>query len=606
MSAAESIEGPAWDLGDEYESVDDAALHADLDALTELLDEAGRLSAGLAGEDSVAAAQQLARLEEQSRTLLSNVAVYANCLLSVDAQDTGAQRLRGSLQQYYKRIGDAFEPLAQYLDEASEQIIEAYLQDPHAAASEFQVRHRRERRHENLSLSEEKLVNGLSQDGIHAWGTLYDQLAGSIRCEVMVGNEMQSLGVAEAAGLMSSHSDTQRRAAWSGINAAWEAHEESCAAAINAIAGWRLEMCKQRSRVQPVQYLDAPLHMNKIGDATLRAIMDAAAGLRPLAQRAAQLQARAYGKAAIGPWDVRAPAPVLKGAEEAPLPFERAVDIIAEAYADVHPDMGEFVRMMAERRWIEGTVGPRKGPGAHCTSFAKSRNPRVYMTYTGTQTNVITLAHELGHALHGWVMRDLPLSQMSYGMSLAETASNFGEATVRNALLARAETLQGRMDIMWEEISALTAYLLNIPARFEFERAFYEERAQRPLQPAELKELMNHAWREWYGNALSEPDPLFWASKLHFYISGLSFYNFPYLFGYLFSLLIDAQRAAKGGSFYPWFVTLLRDTGRMTAEDLAAAHLGADLAKADTWTTAAAALRQRVDAFADLLDEAGL
>ena len=196
------------------------------------------------------------------------------------------------------------------------------------------------------------------------------------------------------------------------------------------------------------------------------------------------------------------------------------------------------------------------------------------MTYTGGASDVITLAHELGHAYHSWVMRDLPDCQRRYGMSLAETASTFGEAIVRDDLLARAGSPAEELAIVWEEASALVAFILNIPARFDFEKGFCEARAERPLRPAELNEMMSAAWKKWYGDCLAEPDPLFWASKLHFYISGLSFYNFPYLFGYLFSLGVYARRDELGDEFFPRYEALLRDTGRMTAEDLAAKHLG--------------------------------
>ena len=109
--------------------------------------------------------------------------------------------------------------------------------------------------------------------------------------------------------------------------------------------------------------------------------------------------------------------------------------------------------------------------------------------------------------------------------------------------------------------------------------------------------MMSAAWEKWYGDSLAEPDPLFWASKLHFYISGLSFYNFPYLFGYLFSLGVHARRDALGDDFFPRYVALLRDTGRMTAEDLAAKHLDADLTRPDFWRATVATLESRIDRF---------
>jgi len=421
----------------------------------------------------------------------------------------------------------------------------------------------------------------------------------------VVGNEPQRMGLAQAAGLMQKPDDTLRRNAWSAINSAWTEHEEACAAAINAIAGWRLELCSKRSGEKPVHFLDAPVHMNRITRPTLDSLLAAAEQFRPLAQRAAKLQAVCYGKDALGPWDNRAPAPVLDAADDAPIPFDTAIEIIADAYGQVDPSLGDFVHMMVDQGWIEGTVGGSKRPGAYCTSFRKFRTPRVYITYSGGASDVITLAHELGHAYHGWVMRELPDSQLSYGMSLAETASTFGETLVRDAMLQRADSLQTRLNVIWEDMAALVAFVLNIPTRFEFERRFYEARAERPLQPQELKALMSEAWEHWYGEAISEPDPMFWASKLHFYISELSFYNFPYLFGYLFSLGVYGSRERLGGEFFARYQALLKDTGRMPAEELAQAHLDADLTKPEFWCETLEKLEPRVDEFEAVVQEAG-
>ena len=603
----QSVQGPSWDLSSEYPAPDSAQVEADLRELDALLGRIEQHNAGLKGDKAVTAAQALNKLSIASATLLRNLSAFASCLLSVDSRDEAAQALQGRLKNYAKRHAVLCEPLTQFTTLADEATLKTYFDDGDAAASEFVVRHARKRGHELLSLAEETLESSLAQDGIHAWGTLYSQLSGTLKCEVLRGNNSEEMGLAEAAGLLGSRSVEERQSAWRGINAAWKSQEEACAASLNAIAGWRLEMVRRRGLKQPVHFLDAPTHMNRISRTTLDSLLDAAAGARPLAQRAARLQARAYGRKTIGPWDQRAPAPMLSAAgRDTPVAFSAAIDIVAGAYAQVDASMGEFVHMMADNRWIEGTVGPSKRPGAYCTGFAKSRTPRVYMTYSGSASDVITLAHELGHAYHSWVMRDLPRSQLSYGMSLAETASIFGETLVRDALLARASTPAERLDIAWEELAALVSFVLNIPTRFEFEKRFYEQRAERPLRPAELESLMNETWMRWYGDALAEPDSMFWASKLHFHISGLSFYNFPYLFGYLFSLGVYAKRSEFGSDFFARFNALLRDTGRMTAEDIAAEHLDVDLKDVSFWSDTLATLAPRVDAFEALLDELGL
>ena len=611
MTITDANVGESWDLASEYPGPDCAEVDDDLaeigtlfeardraaTVLRSLLEGAESLDVNSAGP-GIEAAREAFVLGESTERLLGDIETYAECRLSVDSSDEAAQALMGRLQAYLKRNDEIAEPLWQFLDRVPDSVAEAFLDDARTAPARFVVEHARKRRRERLSLEQETLASSLAQDGLHAWGRLYDQLSGTLTCEVRANGEIRNVGLAEASGLLLKPDDGLRESAWRAINTAWDQHVESCSAAINAIAGWRLEMCDRRG----THFLDAPLHMNHIERATLDTILGVAEEAMPLARRAARLQAKAYGKPRYGPWDQRAPAPATDERELAPIPYQEAVDIIATSYGSIDPRMGEFVRMMSSKRWIEGTVGGRKRPGAYCTRFRKSRSPRVYMTYTGGASDVITLAHELGHAFHAWVMRELPDCQHRYGMSIAETASTFGETIVRNALLERAETQAAELDIVWQEAEALIAFILNIPTRFEFERNFYEARAVRPQRPDELKEMMSAAWSKWYGDSLAEPDPLFWANKLHFYISGLSFYNFPYLFGYLFSLGVYARREPAGAEFFPRYEALLQDTGRATAEELAHKHLDADLTQAAFWRDTIRMLESRVDYFETLVE----
>ena len=325
MDSQAVVQGVGWDLTGEYPAADCAEIDDDLEAvdallteierrndvLTPLLDGAARLtveSAGAAIED----AREIAALIERARRLVRDPETYAECCLSVDSQDEQAQALLGRLQSINKRFDELAEPLGQFLDLTPETVVEAYLDDPAVDASRFSVEHSRRRRHELLPLAEENLVTSLGEDGIHAWGRLYDQLSGTLSCDVTVGNEQRTTGIAQAAGLMQKPDDRLRESAWRAINTAWDEHAESCAAAINAIAGWRLELCRKRSARAgtPVHYLDAPLHANRIQRATLDTVLKVAEEGIPLARRAALLQAKAYGKSplrALGQPSARTP-----------------------------------------------------------------------------------------------------------------------------------------------------------------------------------------------------------------------------------------------------------------------------------------------------------
>ena len=428
MTTTHANSGESWDLASEYPSADSAAIDADFAELDALFDARDRAAAVLRslldGAETLSVDQAATGIEaareafvssEAAERILNDLETYAECLLSVDSSDEAAQALLGRLQACVKRNDATGEPLRQFLDRVPDAVAEAFLADERTAPARFVVEHARKRRRERLSLEQETLASSLAQDGIHAWGRLYDQLSGTLTCEVPDNGDTRIVGLAEASGLLLAPDDSVRESAWRAINTAWDQHVESCSAAINAIAGWRLEMCGRRG----THFLDAPLHMNRIERATLDTILGVAEEAVPLARRAARLQAKAYGKPRYGPWDQRAPAPSSGARESTSIPYREAVDIIATSYGSIDPRMGDFVRMMSANRWIEGTVGGRKRPGAYCTRFRKSRSPRVYMTYTGGASDVITLAHELGHAFHAWVMRELPECQRSYGMSIA-------------------------------------------------------------------------------------------------------------------------------------------------------------------------------------------
>jgi oligoendopeptidase F len=148
-----------------------------------------------------------------------------------------------------------------------------------------------------------------------------------------------------------------------------------------------------------------------------------------------------------------------------------------------------------------------------------------------------------------------------------------------------------------------TAFLMNIRARFDFEKAFFEARANKQLSVDELSDLMISAQKTAYKEGLADYHPLFWASKLHFYLTHAPFYNFPYTFGFLFSSGVYTQAVAEGATFQDRYIALLRDTGSMTTEELAKNHLGVDLTRPEFWETAVDRVLADVDEFVALVNK---
>ncbi|MBT3585090.1 MAG: M3 family oligoendopeptidase [Halobacteriovoraceae bacterium] len=509
---------------------------------------------------------------------LMTVSTYCNCLVSVDAKNEAAKQLLATVSKIFTELGKLSTPVDLFITGASETAITLLKKDSEILDMSFEIDHNRQLRDFMLNNSEEKLTKGLAEDGLHAWGKLYFTLAGNLECNV----DGETLGFANASSLLRQGDRPKREAAWKGINAAWEVHSETVASILNSLNGWRLEENQFRSSIKEFHYLDKSCHQSHITRKTLNSLMETTFENRQVGQRAHGAMAKALGIKTLAPWDILSPAPK-RGTAGKSYSFSEAIDTIAEAYSGLAPEMGEFVHMMHKKNWIDAKETEARSPGAYCTGFAKQREPRVFMTFDGSMGNVITLAHELGHAYHSWVMRDMPISKTHYAMTTAETASIFGETLVRDFLFEKCQNDDQKFEIAWQDAESAGAMLCNIPARFEFEKSMIEKRKERPLSPSELKEQMGQAWKLWYGDSLSQYDEMYWASKLHFSISQLGFYNYPYLFGYLFSLGIYAQRENFGDDFNQLYIKILRDTGSMNAVDLIKKHLSKSIEEKEFW-----------------------
>lgn len=592
-----------WQNQHIYPSLDSSVLEADMSlaraSLAELavfIDGLGPLrDQGAALQDGLRDGLREVRLRARRiREIGWNIAVLAACTGSQDARDPLAKQLASRARALNADLFKTLAPIEDLMLGLPEAEFGQLMQDPLLGEEEYRLRHERRLQDQRLPVEAEQLVIGLGTDGLHAWGNLYNDLVGKIRVQV-AGQER---GLAEASNLLSSPDRGQRKEAFDAISAGWEREQETVAAILNALNGWRLELARQRGKVRTLDALDLSCHQSHIERATLDTLMRETWQARGLGQRALGLMARRLGIEELGPEDLFAPPPA---SSHRSIPFEEAIEIIALAFAGFDPEMGAFARMMAERGWIDAAPTPNRRTGAYCTKFADPVEPRVFITYAGTMDNVITLAHELGHAWHNWLIRDLPMSQRSYPMTLAETASIFAETLVRSALFEQARSAEERQAIAWAEADGAATFLVNIPARFDFEQALVAEREQGYVSSARLKALTDEAWGRWYEESLGRYHPMFWAAKAHFSIAGFGFYNYPYLFGYLFSLGVYQQLMSRKGAgeanVAEAYRALLRDTGRMSAEDLVAKHLGQDIREAAFWQGSLALVAAAVDRF---------
>lgn len=589
------MNAPAWKL--EYPSLESEAFLADLSAARALLAQLEKIPAP-SEATTVEKMQETLLLREEAGILLSNLSTYTMCLFAEDSRNQQARGLSSEIEALSSRLSQAVAPLLIHLQRCPEELFTRVIAHPALRGNEFVLRRQRLLAPHLLSPAEEVLLKAFGVPGHQAWGNLYDDISGSGKCTLLLEGGQQTLGLSEAQGLVYGPDEKKREAAWKAVDAFWDTQLQSSAAIVNALAGWRIELAKKRSLRKARGFLDQALFDNHVTEATLNALIESCRRNLPALRRAPLLMARTMGKKKLDPWDTVASCPISGGG--ASRPFGEGMKMVKEGFRGIDPSMGEFAEMMLKNQWIEARALPNKGGGAFCTGFAKSLEPRVFQTYLGSMSDVMTLAHELGHAFHSWVMRDLPRGEQDYPSTLAETASVFAETAVRDHLLEASSSWEEKVEAAWNDVESTAGYLVNIPARFEFEKKFHELRKESFVSAEQLCDLSDSVWSDWYGETLSANDRKFWAHKMHFSFAGSGFYNFPYAFGYLFSLSIYARRGEKG--FFTIYRDILRDTGRMTAEDLVRKHLGEDIEKPEFWQKALDLVILKLDRYENLLN----
>lgn len=593
---------PKWNLTVAYRDLNDEKIQQDI----ELVKKSIQLLEGFAQDrQQVSTIQNAIQTKEAASTLLATMNTVATCYASTNATNSQAKTMIGRLAQLASELEQAFTPYSDTLAHANSEFVEHVLHhpDPAVAGQGFQISLLQREAKTQLSVTEEQLLTAMQVDGRDAWGRLYDNITGSLQVELETKEGSEILGFSQAASLLYGGEFAKQEAAWKGIQVGMTKHKDSFAAILNALAGWRHNEAKKRAYQSEVHFLDDSLKANRIERATLDAMMTAAEKRKDVGQLAGRLMASVHGLDAMTPWNHLASMPTLGDAAAQSYSFDEAIDVIKDAFASVNGEMAEFVQLMVDNGWIDAEPSDNRRLGAYCTKLSATRTPLVFMTWGGSRSDLLTLAHELGHAFHNWVMRDLPLCQTRYPMTLAETASIFAENVVRDHLLANAKTAEEQLEMLWEELSSAYALTINIPVRYEFEKRFYEQRLDGELDAEQLCELMSATWEKWYGDSMTGSDPYFWASKLHFSISEISFYNYPYLFGYLFSQAVYAQRDEKGNAFFDDYISLLRDTGSMLAECVVERHLGQDLANEAFWLQGIGKIEEKVRLFERLLLE---
>lgn len=523
----------------------------------------------------------------------TDLGAFVGCHSAADAENKAYQQVEALLAATGPQRNQVFTNVELAFRGITDEQIQAFAAaDPRLAKVCFFLEDCRANAQLRLSKELEMLSAELGVDGIHAWGRLYDRISGELRVELMEKGEIVRKSPGQVRLDVLDRAVRQNN--FYSLEKAWKKVADTCADALNHIAGARLVRYK---RLGTTDHLDAPLRYNRMRRETLETMWSVIGQRKQTLLKFFERKAQLLGIGKMAWYDQLAPLPQAALSAGDTLTWDQACETIIHAFMEFSADLGDFAQKALDDRWVEAEDRSGKRQGGFCTGLPVKQQSRIFMTFTGSADSMSTLAHELGHAYHSYVLRSQPYLLQDYPMNLAETASTFAEAILGEKRLARAKTPAEKLGILNNMLTDSVAFLMNIHARFLFENRSHKERAEAELTSDQLTDIMLAAQKEAYCEAFEEWSSVFWISKLHFYISGLPFYNFPYTFGYLLSLGVYSTAGEFGKDFPEKYRQLLIATGCMNAEEAVKSTLGYDLTRPEFWNRSIDIIDARVEEF---------
>ena len=565
-----------WDLTILYNGFDDPKMAEDLAAFDKSIADIISFSQAL---NTMAPEELLLKyiaIETEISNLAEKLIIYANLRYSANTSDNEAASMMGVLMG--KLSATAAPSAAINKAIAGIENIEAIVE-----GNEILKEHSyriltivKDSKH-LLSDAEESLFATMNISGASAWSDLQSSLTSSLK----VDYKDEQITLSSVRNLAYDSDAEVRKAAFEAELKAYPKIETSVAFALNSI---KLQVINEAARRGYSSPLAKALDNSAMKQETLDALLTAMKEYMPAFRKYLKAKAKALGHEGGLPWyDLFAP----MGKSDKKYTTEEARDYLLGIFTKFDTELHDMVKEAFDNSWIdffprEGKVGGAFDCAVHCAGQS-----RVLTNFDGSFSDIVTLAHELGHSFHDrQVYKNSPLNR-EYSMPVAETASTFNEVLVMNTAISECTD----------------KIIVDIYSRYLFETSVFANRPGEFLSPERMCELMLNAQREAYGDGLDENQmhPYMWLCKGHYYSGGLSFYNYPYAFGGLFARGIYAKYLEEGVGFVDTYKSMLRATGTSTVED-AAKVCGIDLTDVNFWRAGLASIATQIDEFCELVE----
>ena len=578
-----------WNLNPIYTGFDDPRFEEDLQALRRTVRDLEELTQHLTG-DSVALLKRGLTLQEQLQELAEKLLCYAELRQAACTTDAEAGSKIGKIMGVYS---DSAAPVAAFEGwlAAIPDLDNLIASDPLFEEYRFILERKKLGSLHLLPGIGEKVMAKLKISGSNAWAELQQYLTSTVK----VTYRGEEINLSAVRNLAYSAEEEVRKDAYEAELACYSAIEDSVAYALNSLKLETLNECELRGYESP---LARTLEQSNMEKKTLDAMFAAIDQKLPMFRRYLKAKAHALGYENGLPWyDLFAP----MGKSSTRFTTQDARDYLVELFSHFDDELSGMVARAFDEEWIDFYPRSGKAGGAFCSGVSCIGQSRILTNFDGTLGDVVTLAHELGHAFHNQCIADHRPLNHDYSMPVAETASTFNECVVMNHAIAQAADDAEKLNLIESQLQDVTQIIVDIYSRYRFEDAVLRRRKEEFMGAAELCRIMLQAQADSYGDGLDSAlrHPYMWLCKSHYY--GSTFYNFPYAFGGLFARGLYAKYAQEGASFVPIYKKLLHTTTVATAED-AAKVAGIDLTDKEFWLSALAEVEEKIDMFCALVE----
>jgi oligoendopeptidase F len=583
--------GVRWDLSGLYASPEDPAINADLDRA---LEQAEAFKSRYRGHLAELSAAQLSSAIDEMEALNEPVvraSCYSQLLFAADTSEPRHGALMAHVQERATEIQNALIFFDLEWIAVEPEAAETLLADPALAKRRHFLKSARRYREHVLSEPEEKILAETANTGSRAFGRLFDEIMSSMRFHVKKdgesNGESEEMGEEEVLSRLYSVDREMRRSASSALTEGLRAQSGPLSFIFNTLV--QDKAVSDRLRAYPTP-MDSRNLANEIEGPAVESLLSSCVNHYPLVARYYRLKARILGLETLEDFDRYAPI----SSENQVVPFEDAKRIVLSAYGDFSPELAEIAERAFTDNWIDAELRPGKRGGAFSASTLPQVHPYVMLNYTGNPRDVMTVAHELGHACHQSLASVQGLIEQDTPLTTAETASVFGEMLVFRKLMKDESDPKLRLALLCSKLEDAFATVFRQVCMTRFEQSLHAaRRSEGELRIERVNELWLAANKPMFEDSvsLSEDYGWWWLYIPHFVHS--PFYCYAYAFGELLVLALLRCYDEQGEAFVPRYLDLLRSGGSDTPEALLA-KLDLDIGSPTFWNGGLALLEDMV------------